>query len=101
MAHWNLITYAISWNTGGHGEIPCGVPDSYTVSDRDKVIDKRMNDLPEWKFDGWNPPSIPSTAIGPIEFVGKWKTRWYGIRLNANGGVLPEGVESDFQRTYQ
>lgn len=69
--------------------------------DRGRVITRRMADLPEWEFDGWNPPSIPSTAIGPIEFVGKWKTRWYDISLDANGGVLPEGTESGFQRTYQ
>ena len=101
VAHWNLITYKIAWNAGGHGEIPYGVPDSYTVFDRGRPITRRMANLPEWEFDGWNPPSIPSTAIGPIEFMGKWKTRWYDIRLNANGGVLPEGTQSDFQRTYQ
>ena len=98
-AHWELLTYPITWNLGGHGVLGSAVLKTYTVENRGYEPPQLENE-PEFKFMGWEPERIPDNAVGPITFTAKWKQEQYDITIDPNGGNIPSDFETSFQRTY-
>lgn len=69
-AQWDVITYSISYDMNGHGEIPKNAILEYTIND------EYVPDIPSetgYVFTGWKPVNIPKGSTGDVKFTANWK----------------------------
>ena len=85
-AIWRAISYNITWNTGGHGELPSDVPYTYTVED--EIVPPHLEE-DGYQLNGWEPPRIEVGSTGDKTMVASWsevQTTWHLVEWDTNGG---------------
>ena len=78
---WEEKTYAITYYTGGMGEVPSSFPTEYQISET-PITPEDLEDVNGYRFIEWAPAEIPSEHIGDVTFIASWKIIDYEISFN-------------------
>ena len=71
-AHWSIARYSITYSANGHGVLPSGLKEFYTINDGDYIPPSLAADG-GYKFTGWSPERIFAGQHGDVKFVAQWE----------------------------
>ena len=99
-AHWQIISYTISYNLNGHGEQKAYGPTSYNI-ESSTITPSNPSEI-GWNFTSWTPSNIPSGSIGDKEFKANWKINTYTITTSvtpSGSGTVTGGGTYEYGKT--